>query len=414
MSQRQTGDQIRLALGKAGPRLSRRSALTASGAGLAAALLGSGARAQEATPAPTRDGQFTPERQLALTEIVLSALAAANTPGALVGVWVPGQGSWEMAAGVNDLATASPTRLDDHFRIASITKTFVATVALQLVDEGLLSLDAPLGEFIDGIPNGDAITIRQLLSMTSGIYNYVNDSVISDGYAHDPLTPFTPQQVVEIVQAHGKADFAPGERVAYCDTNYVFLGLIIEQVTGAAIADEITTRIITPLGLTQTSFPSTPDLPEPFLRGYMAESAGGPLRDVSLSNPTIAWAAGAMISTIADLRVWVDALVSGAMLSPEMQAQRLTIGPLATAPIQVGYGMGILEIGGLLGHNGGILGYGSWMVQDPASRATIVLVSNSSDIVGSPAGNIMFANIAKLLFPDRGFSGSPPAATPAP
>lgn len=406
MTNRQSGFLAATPLRFDAPRLSRRRALAAGGVALASTWLGSHVQAQEATPGMASAGQFSPERQLALTEIVLAALAATNTPGALVAVWYPGQGSWSMAAGISDLTTASPAHLDDHFRIASITKTFVATVALQLVEEGKLSLDDVLATFITGIPNGEAITIRQLLDMTSGIYNYVFDPVISVDYVRDPLTSFTPQHVVEIVRAHGKADFAPGEKIVYCDTNYIFLGLIIEQVTGNTIAEEITARIVGPLGLTQTSFATTPELPEPYLRGYMAEAAAGPLRDVSLSNPTIAWAAGAMVSTLNDLRTWVGALVSGALLSPELQAERIAVGIISTTPIQVGYGMGILELGGLLGHNGGILGYGSWMMQEPESGATIIVVCNSSNVAGGPAGDIIFADVAKLFFPERGFSGT--------
>ena len=103
-------------------------------------------------------------------------------------------------------------RLDDHFRVASITKTFVATVVLQLVAEGVLSLDDRLEPFITGIPNGDEITLRQLLNMTAGIYNYIYDPVIAVDYDRDPLLPFTPEQAVEIVRAHGEADFPPGSR----------------------------------------------------------------------------------------------------------------------------------------------------------------------------------------------------------
>jgi len=360
--------------------------------------------AQQATPTPENDLALPAETQLALTDIVLSTLAATSTPGAIVGVWGPGQETWALAAGIGDLETAAPMRLDDHFRIASITKTFVATVVLQLVEEGALSLDDRLEPFISSIPNGDQITIRQLLDMTGGIYNFVYDPVISVDYAADPLLAFTPEQAIEIVRTHGQADFAPGERSAYSDTNYILLGDIIEQVTGRSVIDEIDERTLQPLGMTQTSFATTPEMPEPYAHGYAAEAPGDPVRDVTRSNPDVPWTAGAMISTLGDLKIWLDALVSGSLLSPEVQAERLAIESWITEPLTLGYGLGVMEIGGLLGHNGGILGYSSWMLQDPETGASIIMVDNIGTTEGDKASGIIFGRIADLLFPGRGFA----------
>src|SRR5215211_5686926 len=241
--------------------LMSRRALLAGGLGLASAAAGPRpARpvgAQEATPVAPGDEAFPAEVQLQLAAIVETALAETYTPGALVGVWIPERGTWTMAAGIGDLATAAPTTLDDHFRIASTTKTFTATVVLQLVEEGRLSLDDRLGHFITGIPNGDEITIRQLLGMSAGIYNFIYDPRIAVDYVADPLLPFSPQHVVDIVRAHGEADFPPDAEVRYSDTNYVLLGLIIAQVTSRSVAAEITDRIIRPLSLTGTSYPAT-------------------------------------------------------------------------------------------------------------------------------------------------------------
>lgn len=393
--------------------MSRRDALWAGG-GLATALAVSGrvrpSRAQEATPEPETGERFSLERRLALEEIVRSALATTYTPGALVGVWYPGQGTWTMAAGIGDLETAAPIQPDDHVRIASITKTFVATVVLQLVEEGLLALDDHLEQFITGIPNGAEITLRQLLNMTAGIYNFVYDRAIAVDYVEDPLLPFTPEQAVEIVRAHGEADFAPGERAVYSDTNYILLGFIIEQVTGRSAAEEITERIIVPLDLTGTSFAATPEMPEPYAHGYTAPEIGDPLRDVTRSNPDVPWTAGAIISTLADLRTWAEALAGGTLLSPELQAERLDFQTFTAEPIYAGYGLGILSLNGLLGHNGGILGYSSWMLHEPESGATIVTVTNRASTLGGTADPIFFG-IAQLLFPDRfpSMTGTPAA-----
>lgn len=400
--------------------ITRRQALVAGGLSLAATAAHSPsslARAQEASPVPASDEAFPPDVQLQLAAIVDTAMAQTNTPGALVGVWYPGRGTWTAAAGISDLGTAAPVMLEDHVRIASITKTFTATVVLQLVEEGRLSLDDRLETFITGIPNGEEITLRQVLNMTAGIYNYVFDPLIADDYTADPLLPFDPAQVPAMIQAHGEADFAPGAEVRYSDSNYVLLGLIVEQVTGRSVAAEITERIIIPLGLSGTSYPDTPELPAPFLRGYAAAQPGDPLRDVTRSNPAVAAAAGAMISTVGDLRIWAEALATGSLLSPELQAERLDFQwypPIQTPTGEqlFGYGLGVFSFNGFIGHNGGILGYSSWMVYEPETGSTIVVVTNRAATEGGTADGI-FTGIARLLFPDH-FPTATPVATPAP
>jgi D-alanyl-D-alanine carboxypeptidase len=159
-----------------------------------------------------------------------------------------------------------------------------------------------------------------------------------------------------------------------------------------------------------------PEMPEPYFHGYAADAPGAPLRDVTRSNPDVAWAAGAMISTVDDLRVWVDALVAGSLVSPTLQADRLAIEAWQSEPVHVGYGLGIQEIGGLLGYNGGIMGYGSWMMHDPKTGSTIVVVTNLGSTTGGIASVIIFAKIADLLFRDRGFLSlvPTPRATPTP
>ena len=149
---------------------------------------------------------------------------------------------------------------------------------------------------------------------------------------------FSPEDVVAIVKRH-EPDFAPGEKVVYCDTNYIFLGMIIEKVTGKPVEDVIRGEILTPLGMAHTTFPTTSAMPEPFSHGYYAgEDGKGKLRDFTASNPAVAWSAGAMISTLDDLRIWSKALATGALLKPQTHAEQMKFGAIATKPIHVGYG----------------------------------------------------------------------------
>jgi len=404
-------------------RWSRRAALQAGGAGFAAFALGTAgqsvATAQTGTPLATGspvatadEPAFPAAEQLAFEAIVAASLAQTETPGALVGVWYPGRGTWLHATGIGDLATATWMTVDDHVRIASITKTFVATVILQLVDEGKLGLDDLLESLIPGIPNGTEITLRQVLGMDAGIYDFVHDSAVAVDYNVDPLHAFSPEDALAIIKA-STPDFTPGEKVQYSNSNYILLGLIIEQLTGHAPSDEIVTRILTPLGMTNTSFAATPDMPMPYAHGYTNAMTGEALRDVTRSNPDLPWTSGAMVSTLADLRIWAKALAEGTLLTPATQRERLIMGPIESEPIRVGYGLGILELNGLLGHNGGILGYSSWMVHAPEEDATVVVVTNRGGNEGGTSDPI-FIEIVRTLFPDRfpAAPATPAAATP--
>jgi len=394
-------------------RWSRRRLAGVSGGTLTGFALGGGAhrlvQAQEATPIPVNDTAFPPGDQLAFLGIVDAGLDSTATPGAIVGIWYPGRGTWLHAAGIGDITTAAPFTVADHVRIASNTKTFVATVILQLVDEGALVLNDPLENYITGVPNGAEITLRQVLGMTAGIYDFVNDPVIAEGYNADPLLAFTPEDALAIIRA-STPDFAPGERAQYSNSNYILLGLIAEEVTGQPIDVLIAERILTPLGMATTSFATTPDMPMPFAHGYDLGEPGDALRDVTVSNPDIPWASGAMISTLADLRIWAAGLAEGTLISAETQRERLQFSPFETTPLEVGYGLGILTINGLLGHNGGILGYSSWVVHDPESGASIAVITNRAGNEGGTADPI-FIGIASYLFPER-FAAILPGATP--
>ncbi len=371
------------------------------------------ARARTATPATdSLDAQpFSPEVQLALHQIVERRLAEQNAPGALVGIWYPRHGVWTHAAGIGNLATGAPVSLDDYVRIASNTKTIVATVVLQLVDEGLIALDDTLEQYVPGVPNGDRITIRQVLGMDAGIADYVTVPEIAQGYVVDPMIDVGPEQILGIIRA-STPDFEPGERVRYSNSNYVLLGFIIESITGQSPATEVQRRIFDPLGMISSSFPLTAWMPEPAMHGYFAEDLGDPLIDVTRSNPNFPWTAGAVISTLADMRTWAVALAEGTLLTPETQRERLQTRSLSESPVAVGYGLGVITYNGMVGHNGGIMGYSSWMLHDPETGATITIVVSRSGERGGTADPILH-DILGLLFPER-FAVFAPAAAATP
>ncbi|MFJ9468017.1 serine hydrolase domain-containing protein [Streptomyces caniferus] len=264
-------------------------------------------------------------------------------------------------AGVGDLATGSKVPRDGQVRIGSNTKTFTAVVVLQLVGEGKIRLDAPVDTYVPGLVRGEGIdgrhlTVRQLLQQTSGLPSYTN-------YGLQPRY-YDPRDLLDIALRH-KADFAPGTKWEYSNTNYVLAGLIVQKVTGRPLAQQIDQRIIKAIGLRHTSFPAPGDLTirEPHPKGYDQESAGAPLRDVTETDPSWGWAAGQMISTNSDLNRFFTALLNGRLLPAPQLAQMRTTVP-AGRPFRSGarYGLGLvstpLSCGGVSwGHGGSFPGY---------------------------------------------------------
>ena len=159
-------------------------------------------------------------------------------------------------------------RIQDKFGVGSTTKSIVATVLLQLVDEGRLKLDDKVSKYISWVPNGENITIRQLLNMTSGLYNYTEDKTLLAAVAADPLKKWAP---VELARAgvSGQPYFPPGEGWYYSNTNTILVGLIIEKITGKMLEDEVTTSITDRLGLKNTYFPQGPDITAPATLGVL-------------------------------------------------------------------------------------------------------------------------------------------------
>ncbi len=258
-------------------------------------------------------------------------MTTSGTPGMAVGIWVPGKGTYIRRFGTDNVKTGSPFAVNDHVRIASITKTFTATAVLELVDRGRLRLSAHLSSFVKGVPHGRQITVKELLNMTAGVSYFTNDARFLARYQANPLLSFSAKNVLAIIHRHAPS-FTPGTAVEYSDSNYFLLGLIVQKVTHRTLARVIQDRIINRLHLRHTSYPTTPAIPAPFSRGYFAETPTSPLRDVTLSNPNIGAGAGAMISTLGDVKVWARALATGALLTRRTRAERLHTVPLGGVP----------------------------------------------------------------------------------
>lgn len=310
------------------------------------------------------------------TQQAIEDLVRAGVPG-VVAQTRDRHGAWSGTAGVGDLRTGKGRSAQDRYRVGSITKTFVATVALQLEAEGRLDLDDSVHRWLPGVVSGNGhdgrrITVRQLLNHTSGVYNYTEDPgfvdrVFGDGFFQHRYDTWQPRQLVDIALRH-RPYFAPGTDWHYSNTNYVLAGLVIEKVTGRPYGSEIERRILRPLKLRATSVPGTDHrVPQPASRGYSKLSddpTATKIHDVTELNPSAAHAAGEMISDSSDLQRFYRALLKGALLPPKQQkalTDTVTVDP--NRP-EFGYGLGLmsqkLSCGKeIWGHGGGIHGSNS-------------------------------------------------------
>ncbi|WP_432153038.1 serine hydrolase domain-containing protein [Streptomyces tricolor] len=340
-----------------------RTALVGTTALLLSAALA--APAVAAGPAPARHEH---------TREAVEAAVTAGVPGATATVRDT-HGSWSAAAGVGDTRTGKPRSAADRYRVASITKTFVATVLLQLEAEGRLSLDDSVERWLPGVVRGHGhdgrgITLRQLLNHTSGVHDYLADPdfrrayFTPEGFLRHRYDTLTPQELVDFALRH-EPDFAPGTSWRYSNTNYVLAGMVIEKATGRSYATEISRRIIGPLRLEATSVPGTRvTLPRPSGRAYSTfKVPGGRVYDVTALNPSLASSSGEMISNSADLSRFYGALLGGRLLPARQLKEMKTTVATGIAP-GVRYGLGLMDTRlscgvHVWGHNGGIHGSAS-------------------------------------------------------
>ncbi|MFF4394624.1 serine hydrolase domain-containing protein [Streptomyces sp. NPDC001480] len=365
--------------------------------------------ASPSSASPSRDDvrDLTPAVRRQLDAAVRGVMREANVPGVTVGLWTPDKGRYVRSFGVADRATGRPMSSDLYMRIGSETKTFTVTALLELVDQGKAGLDDTIDQYVDGVPNGDRITLRQLAGMRSGLFNYSEDDDFFKALTSDPRRPFTPRQLLDYAFRHPVL-FPPGAKFDYSNTNLILLGLVVERLSGLSLADYVHRNVLGPAGLDHTLFPAGDEFPAPHAQGYTNQTATGRVEDSADWNPSWGWAAGAMISDLDDLRVWARTVATGqlpdgrTLISPATQKQRLTTPP-TTVP-GAGYGLGIFDVQGWIGHNGSLPGYESLTVYLPSARATLVVLLNTDiDHRGTEPSTLFGEAITKIVSPDHVF-----------
>ncbi len=350
-----------------------------------------------------------------LNQLVDAIMKQANIPGVVVGVWVPGEGAWVEAKGKADVETGEEMGTDYKFRIGSITKTFTATVVLQLVDEGRIGLDDPVSKYLEGIRRGEDMTVRQLLNHTSGMYSHdegENEAVFNAAIVAEPGRDWDPEEFMDMGPRSNDPFFEPGTEWRYSNGAYMALGLIVEKVTGDTLEEQIEEKIIDPLGLENTSLPDTAEITPPFAHGYTTwtgaweEKNRDRLIDWTELGPGWAWAAGGMVSDMEDMKTWAKALATGELLSEKTQEERLEwIDVPGGETLGAKYGLGIYYLGGLIGHDGDPLAYNCATYYYPEQDATIVVMYNKgmNEVDGQyfSADMPTVMGIATLTMPDE-------------
>jgi D-alanyl-D-alanine carboxypeptidase len=340
--------------------------------------------------------------------------ARTRTPGVLVGIWSP-KGTFVSATGVADLKTGRRLTADMQFKIASQAKAFTGDLILQLVGEGKVHLGDHISKWVAGVPNGDQITIRQLLNMTSGL----STGLLSTEVGQKKLVTGCTEADVLAAGASLPPVAPPGTKWAYSNYGYDLLGRIVELTTGQTVSAAIQQRIARPLGLHRTSLPTTGNgLSVPFTHGYggvFPTKAPSVSDDATALHQSCLGASGGMVSTLSDLRIWSRALGTGALLKPAVwrEANKGLI-PYAFADHYNGpgrwlQGLGFVESGGFIGKEGSLPGYESITMYSPSRDTTIEVVSTKQANAITPTR--MFQALAMDVYgPNIGFRLTPAQA----
>jgi D-alanyl-D-alanine carboxypeptidase len=343
---------------------------------------------------------FEPAVAVSLQALLDEYITFSGEPGVALSVQA-GDRLFSGAAGVADLKTGAALTPLHTFRVGSNSKPYMAVLVLQLAEEGKLGLDDPVTLTLPQYEQWSGITLRQLLGMQSGIPDYLQQQELwLEGFSH-PGKVYTPEELLAYVAGEPLA-FQPGQEGDYSNSNYLLIGLVIEAVTGNALADEVRTRIVEPLGLVHTRLAtdaSTDGLAHGYLDAVVAASVlgvppqmvallpedlvvdGTLIDSTSLFDPSVAWAAGGILSTPDDALVFLRALMQGRLLNPASLQAMMDFHPVTILGGPTSYGLGLIEsdtaFGKAYGHGGLTWGYTASVQYLPDRDAGIAQMNNT-------------------------------------
>jgi D-alanyl-D-alanine carboxypeptidase len=330
-----------------------------------------------------------------------SLRVAIGAPGITLGIALPDGRTLALVTGMSDTVARRPMSPDDRLLQGSVGKTYVAAVAMQLVGEGTLDLDAKVSRYLGDlpwwsrVPNAADVTVRQLLTHTSGIVRYEFDPVVADRLKREPMRVWTPAERL-VVLLDRPAPFAAGQGWEYSDTNFILVGMIIERLTGLDYYEALRRRILGPLALRNTIPSDRPELPgvangyagnKNDLGGYDASvvsRAGGNGGVSRLAvNPQFEWTGGGIASTSADLARWGKLLYEGRAIDSALVRRMVAAAVPARLGRDVKYGLGVMvrptPLGESWGHSGFFPGYATELLYFPATRVAVAVQVNRTD-----------------------------------
>lgn len=340
---------------------------------------------QQAAPAATRRARL----QAALDEW----RASTNTPGASVGIVSRDGQVIALVSGLADRATGRPMGIDDLLMTGSTGKTFFAAVALQLIESGALDLNAPISKYLgqkpwfSRLPNANDITVRMLMTHTSGLVRYEMNPAFTADLRAQPDKVWTPEEEIAYL-LDAAPPFQAGQGWDYSDTNYIVLGLIMEDLTGTKLYDEVSRRFLRPLGLTHVAPTTSRRIPA------LAPGYAGPRDPLGLPddmmvdgrlviNPQFEWTGGGYATSASDLARWGQALYTARAISPRMRDLMIAEAVPARLGPDTRYGLGVIvrpvtPVGPTWGHSGFFPGYLTELLHLPEAGVTLAVQVNSS------------------------------------
>jgi len=363
------------------------------------------------SPSPT-PASLAEAHASALQETLEQQLELRRIPGAAAVVTFPDGSRWTGQAGLASISPREEVSADTGFVVGSITKTFVAALVLQLDEEGVMELDAPLSRWVPDYPRARRISLRQLLNHTAGVFNHFEHPLYESLVFGRPDHEWEPQEILD--EFRRPPYFAPGEGFHYSNTGFVLLGMAIEAATGEQLGDELERRFFRPLGLQETHLQAgsaEPGSAHGYLRspnGHRHVSASGNYRP-SRSAATVAWAAGAIVSSAEDIADWAEALYSGDVLEQESLAQLTDYlySPYPRGTYALGTRTRLVQGARAFGHTGSLRGYMAAMWRFPDESVTVVTLSN----LGRYDGNRLADALVSYALSE---AADPPQPAPSP
>lgn len=329
-------------------------------------------------------GSFATATTGQLDAALENAVKLSGASGAIAGVWAPWAGSWEASPGTTTTGGTTPLTTDMRFRIGANTKAMTCSVLLSLVDQGTVTLDDPVSRYLPRVVGIDGITLGELCQNTSGLADYT--AALAPQFVNNPVRRWVPLELVSDGQA-GAAAGQPGTAWADSNTGFVLLGMALEAVTGRQWSDLYTQYIFDRLGMASSTFPSADQLtiggphPDGYATALNADATpacGTVVNETELSN-SMRYTAGGVVSNLADLSRYAQALAAGSLLSGKSGKAQWTTVPLGgTAPSWQSYGLGAMQLGPMRGQSGAIPGFLSAMLSDPTTGLTVVVMLNNS------------------------------------